>query len=130
MQHTTSRANGGRTRTGGLKRTATTGLHAMAATVAQTYGNPNENDGDGGGQWAGTQNRRQHGRGSAQWTSGTRRCTGSTAGRYWCADPDVGWAWGKSPGGGGRGYSKVVHVGKGVVGAAVGRGHLLMGVAK
>ena len=26
-----------------------TGLHAMAATVAQTYGNPNENDGDGGG---------------------------------------------------------------------------------
>ena len=92
MQHTASRTNGRRTRTGGLTRNYNGGastaatyddpgteLHARAATMAQIYGNPDENESD------------EDGNGLAPGNGG------STAERYWSADFGVGRAWGESP---------------------------------
>ena len=107
-----------------------TGLHAMAATVAQTYGNPNGNESD------------EDGNGRAPRTGGSTGAavhSGSAAGGGApAARPSGTGAQTSTWGGRGGGVSRwgggvtvgVVQVGKGVVGVVVGRGHLLMGVAK
>jgi len=74
-----------------------TGLHAMAATMAQTYGNTDENENDEDG------NRRAPGNGSSTGLavhSGPAAGGGAPAarsgGRYCSADFGVGWALGGS----------------------------------